>query len=133
RYDQPWATEFWDGLNRALDAGAAVLDVGSGRRPTIPPTDRPAGVHYAGLDVSADELALAPSGSYDETVVSPAEQRVPHLVGRFDLIVSWGVFEHLRDLPPAAANFRAYLKPGGTLVAFLAGRYAAYAIANRII
>jgi SAM-dependent methyltransferase len=90
-------------------------------------------VHYAGLDISAEELALAPPGSYDEKIVSAAEQRVSDLVGRFDLIVSWGVLEHIRDLPPAATNFRAYLKPGGTFVAFLAGRYAAFAVANRMI
>jgi SAM-dependent methyltransferase len=125
--------EFWGSVNEALGPGAVVLDIGSGRRPTIPPSDRPAGVHYTGLDLSADELALAPPGSYDEAIVSAAEQRVPDLVGRFDLIVSWGVLEHIRDLPPAVANFRAYLKPEGTFVAFLAGRYAAFAVANRLI
>jgi 2-polyprenyl-6-hydroxyphenyl methylase/3-demethylubiquinone-9 3-methyltransferase len=129
----PTQNPFLDPISEALDPGAAVLDIGSGRRPAIPPPDRPAGVHYVGLDISADELALAPPGSYDETIVSAAERRVPDLVGRFDLIVSYGVLEHIQDVPPAVANFRAYLKPEGKFVGFLAGRYAAFSIANRLI
>src|SRR5204862_6715334 len=35
RYEQEWGTEFWGFVNRALAPGAAVLDVGAGRRPTI--------------------------------------------------------------------------------------------------
>jgi SAM-dependent methyltransferase len=133
RYATYWGTEFWDEVNAALARAGAVLDVGSGRRPTIAPEDRPAGVEYVGLDISAEELALAPDGAYDQTVAADASELVQDLVGRFDLILSWQVLEHVRDLPGAAANFHAYAKPGGTFVAMLSGRYAAYAVANRVL
>jgi SAM-dependent methyltransferase len=133
RYARYWGSEFWERVDAGLERATAVLDVGAGRRPTIPPQDRPAGIHYAGLDVSASELALASPGSYDETITAPAQQRVSELVGRFDLIVSWQVLEHVPHLPRAADNFRDYLRPGGTLVACLSGRYAAFAIVNRIL
>lgn len=133
RYAQYWGTEFWERVHRSFRSPMQVLDVGSGRRPTIAPEKRPRGIHYVGLDPVAAELALAPLDSYDETVPAKAEEYVPGLVGRFDLIVSWQVLEHVRDLRRAAANFHAYLKPGGTIVAQLSGRNAAYAIANRVL
>jgi SAM-dependent methyltransferase len=133
RYATYWGTEFWDEVNSTLARAGAVLDVGSGRRPTIAPEDRPAGVEYVGLDISAEELALAPEGAYDQTVAADASDLVQDLVGRFDLILSWQVLEHVRDLPHAAANFHAYARPGGAFVAMLSGRYAAYAVANRVL
>lgn len=133
RYAEYWGTEFWEHVNRSLANAGAVLDVGSGRRPTIPPEQRPAGVHYTGLDISADELALAPDNAYDETVAADAAEIVPGLVGRFDLILSWQVLEHVENLPRAAASLHAYARPGGTVVAMLSGRYAAYAVANRLL
>jgi hypothetical protein len=86
-----------------------------------------------GLDVSSAELALAPAGSYDEAVVTDAELLVPALVGRFDLIVSWQVLEHFRQLDWAAAVFHDYAKQGGWFVACLSCRNAVFAIANRIL
>jgi SAM-dependent methyltransferase len=133
RYATYWGTEFWEEVNGTLARAGAVLDVGSGRRPTIAPEDRPADVEYVGLDISAEELALAPEGAYDETVAADASELVQGLVGRFDLILSWQVLEHVEDLPRAAANFHAYAKPGGSFVAMLSGRYAAYAVANRVL
>jgi 2-polyprenyl-6-hydroxyphenyl methylase/3-demethylubiquinone-9 3-methyltransferase len=126
-------TDFWERVRPAVASAAAVLDVGSGRRPAVPPTARPKGAHYVGLDISAHELALAPPGSYDETVVANAAQLVPELVGRFDLIISYGVLEHIRDLPPAVRNFHAYLKPPGTFLAWLSGKNAVFAIVNRLV
>jgi 2-polyprenyl-6-hydroxyphenyl methylase/3-demethylubiquinone-9 3-methyltransferase len=133
RYARYWGTEFWDRVNQSLASAGSVLDVGGGRRPTISPRERPANIHYAGLDASGSELALAPAGSYDETIAAEAEQLAPDLLGRFDLIVSWQTLEHIRDLPRAAGNFNSYLRPGGALVACLSGRNAAYAIANRLL
>src|SRR5881628_2346064 len=96
RYTRYWGTEFWDRVNRSLPSATQVLDVGGGRRPTILPHERPPQIHYVGLDPVGAEMALALPGSYDEQVQATAEQRVPELVGRFDLIVSWQVLEHVR-------------------------------------
>ena len=133
RYDGRRDTEFWRVVDEALVPGASVLDVGAGRRPTIAPGSRPEGVLYVGVDIEGGELAEAPPGSYDETYVLDAQRSVPELRERFDLIVAWQVLEHFRDLPAAAEAFRTYAKPGGSFVAILSGRYAVYAIANRVI
>ena len=47
-----------------------ISDVEGGSRPFVSPQQRKAlGVYVVGIDISAEELTLAPIGSYDETVV----------------------------------------------------------------
>jgi len=133
RYEHEWGTEFWEFVNRALEPGMDVLDVGAGRRPTISPDDRPEGTHYVGFDLSGEELETAPPGSYDELVVADAQTPTSGLADRFDLIVAWQVLEHVRDLPSAAATFLQYLGEGGRFVACLSGRNAVFAVGNRIL
>src|SRR5215813_5576515 len=79
RYTQPWREPFDARVVPSLVPGVCILDVGSGRRPTILPERRPAGCHYAGLDLSQTELSKAPVGSYDEVWASDVARRVPKL------------------------------------------------------
>ena len=130
RYDRHPAQLFDDAVQALLRPGMAILDVGSGRRPALAPATRPAGCRYAGLDVSARELALAPAGSYETHVVADVATPVPQLRGGFDLVLSWQVLEHVADTERALANMRAYLRPGGSLVALLSGRFSAFGILN---
>jgi SAM-dependent methyltransferase len=133
RYRREWGIEFWRYVRAALRPDMAILDVGAGRRPTISATDRPPGVEYVGLDISAEELELSAPGSYDEKVVADAAQHLPALVGRFDLIVTWQVLEHFTDLPAAVDAFHSYAREGGWFVSCLSGRHAAFAIGNRLL
>lgn len=133
RYDLYWGTEFWGLARAALRPGASVLDIGAGRQPTVDPGARPDGVRYVGLDVDAEELETAAPGSYDEIVVADVERLVPELADSFDLIVSWQALEHVRHLDRAAEVLRTYARPGGWFVAMLSGRWAAYAVANRLL
>jgi SAM-dependent methyltransferase len=133
RYAEPWGEPFEAAIAPALREGVVILDVGSGRRPTIAPGERPARSRYLGLDVSAEELAAAPAGSYDEVHVADAGTKVPDLVGAVDLIVSWQVLEHVESLAATLANFRSYLRLGGRMVGQLSGRYAAYAVLGRVV
>lgn len=133
RYTEAWRGPFDERLAASLRPGMAILDVGSGRRPTVSPENRPPGTRYVGLDISAAELALAPPGSYDETFVADAVRRVPELEGRFDLIVSWQVLEHVKPLEAAFENFRAYLKPGGHVLTQFSGTFSYFALVSRLI
>jgi cyclopropane fatty-acyl-phospholipid synthase-like methyltransferase len=132
-----YATDLWDRrfqsqLESLLKPGMSILDIGAGRRPTVRPEGRPSGTRYVGLDIDANELSLA-AGGYDETFATPAEQRVAGLEGRFDLVLSFFVFEHVRSTEEVIENIRFYLKPGGVFLAQLAGARSPFSIANRFI
>ncbi|MGX6446637.1 class I SAM-dependent methyltransferase [Patulibacter sp. S7RM1-6] len=133
RYHRPWDGPFRRAIAAHLGEDITILDVGSGRTPTVAATDRPAGCHYIGLDLSSSELAAAGDGAYDESVTGDIALLRRELVGRVDLIVSWQVLEHVQDLAAALTCMQAYLRPGGSLVAMFSGGRAAYAIANRAL
>ena len=133
RYHQPWRGAFNERFSEVLRPGVAVLDMGAGRTPCIAPMDRPAGCTYVGLDASSEELAAAPPGSYDEAVCAAIEDYRPELDGRFDLVISWQVLEHVRSLPDSLTNIRQYLRPGGLFVGQLSGRFSVTSILNAVI
>ncbi len=133
RYSVDWRDAFDERVGPSLREGISILDIGSGRKPALPPEKRPPQTHYVGLDISRAELERASAGSYDEVQVGDVAQRVPALEGRFDLIVSWNVFEHVRPLDAAMSNARAYLRPGGRLVTMFSGTFSAFGLINLFI
>ncbi|HEY2327595.1 MAG TPA: methyltransferase domain-containing protein [Gaiellaceae bacterium] len=133
-----YGTQAWDApmrgrLERKLRPGMKILDVGAGSRPFLAPSERPDRTVYVGLDADASELARAPAGAYDETVVAPAETPIPSLEASFDLVVSFLALEHVTSAAAAVENARVYLRPGGALLAQLAGRFAPASFANRVV
>lgn len=133
RYAEDWAESFFDFAGSRLENAANILDVGSGRRPAVPPSLRPPGCRYVGLDISIDELQLAPADSYDEIVCDDLVVPRSDLAGRFDLIVSWQVLEHVADPAAVLRQLRGYLTENGRLVALLSGRYSCFGLANRFV
>lgn len=116
-----------------LTPGIRILDVGSGRTPVIAPEKRPPGCWYVGMDTSFAMLLYAPTGSYDEAHVIDVTGRVRTLEGRFDLIVSSRVLDERMRLARATENLRAYLRPGGRLMAQTsANRSAIVDVSDRV-
>lgn len=128
-----WLRPFQARVDAELRPGQEILDVGSGRTPTVPPAGRPDGARYVGLDISAGELAAAPEGSYDEQIVGDVSEPNPSLAGRFDLVLSYQVFEHVKPLPAALDHVRSYLKPDGVMVAQLSGAFSMFGLLNRVV
>jgi SAM-dependent methyltransferase len=133
RYLEPWLQPWDESVARELRPGIRILDVGSGRRPAVPPDARPPGTTYVGLDISMEELEAAPPGSYDDLVAADVVMFQPQLVGRFDLVLSWQVLEHVKPLDAAIENIRQYLEPGGVFLAQLSGRFSAFGLLNQVI
>ncbi|WP_354697398.1 hypothetical protein DSM112329_03023 [Paraconexibacter sp. AEG42_29] len=128
-----WAMPFRPRLESALRPGISILDLGAGARPMVPPADRPEGVTYVGFDVDGDELAKAPPGSYDETVVGDVTVLHDELVDRFDLVLSWLTMEHVKPVPAALHNLSRYQRPGGRFLGYLSGGRSLHAVLNRAV
>ncbi len=133
RYGTPWQQPFLDRVSSALRPGVRILDVGSGARPVVPPESRPQGCHYAGLDVSGDELDRAGPSAYDERIVADIGQASARLQDRFDLVISWQVLEHVASMRAALDAQHRALVDGGRMVAMVSGSLGVYAVLARII
>ena len=133
RYEVRWRDAFDDAVRPFLAANVAVLDIGSGRQPTISSEDRPAACRYVGLDISERELQLAGEDAYDGIVVGDIATHDPSLAQRFDVALSWQVLEHVKPLDRALANVHSYLRPGGVLIAQLSGKFSAFAVLNQLL
>jgi len=113
-----------------LRAGQRVLDVGGGKHPGISlQTKRELGLHVVGLDVSEAELAQAPAGAYDAIVVGDASS--VEIPGRYDLVFSRSVIEHVEDPRAVIANLAGVLASGGIMAHVVPCRNAPFAIVNR--
>jgi SAM-dependent methyltransferase len=134
RYRRKLEDGFHERIDAAIEPGMEILDAGSGRLPCRTPELRPSNCRYVGLDISEAELAAAAPGSYDECVVADiAGSRDEALVGRFDLVVSFQVLEHVRPLDRALANMYAYLRPGGRLVAQMSGTFTPFSLVGKFM
>lgn len=133
RYLEPWRAPFDNRVQELLKPGMRILDVGSGRRPSIGLDHRPSNFHYVGLDISQDEISKANPGVYDEVQVGNVADFVPKLENRFNLIVSWNIVEHVRPLDQSLGHLRTYLRPGGVMVAHFSGTFSIFGIINQIV
>jgi SAM-dependent methyltransferase len=133
RYLDGWRWRFERAALLAPRPQPRILDVGCGPLPSLLPERRPERCRYVALDVSRKELGAAPPGSFDDIVVADVVDWVPELEGRFDLVLGYHVFEHVKPVAWALANLRGYLRPGGKLVALVSGAFAVFALANRAL
>jgi hypothetical protein len=65
--------------------------------------------------------------------VSDITDHASELVGSFDLVLTWQALEHVGSMELALENIRAYLRPGGSMVAQISGAFAAFALLARVI
>lgn len=133
RYRSYWREPFDRAVGMRLSPGSRILDIGSGRTPSLRADRRPVGCRYVGLDISSGELEAAGPAAYDETLVGDITRSQPQLRASFDLAISWQVLEHVNSLPEAVANIHFYLRDGGALVSMLSGRFSVYACLNRLL
>jgi SAM-dependent methyltransferase len=130
RYQTPWRPTFVEQARAQCRANMTILDVGGGDEPTLPRELRPVRTTYIGLDPDPADLA---KGDYDIRILAGASDLQPELVDGVDLILSWNVLEHVPNMASALSRFRSYLKPGGTLLARFAGRWAVFAVGSRLM
>jgi SAM-dependent methyltransferase len=133
RYRDDWMVSFHEAVRDNVGDRSVILDIGSGRQPSVPAALRRSAGAYIGLDLSEAELRRAGPDAYDRLIVANLIDQVPALVGTVDLAVSWQVLEHVAPMSAALDNIREYLRPGGVLIAGFSGAWSAFAIPNRIV
>ena len=110
-----------------------LLEIGGGRGPLLTPEEaKAAGIALTVNDIDAHELSLAPA-AFDKAQFNIAGEIDRAWEGRFDLIISRMVFEHVKDAPRAWANVRTLLAPGGVALAFHPTLYAPPFVINYLM
>ena len=131
---KPTVLAFVESLRQAgrcgEDGKVRLLEVGGGRGPQLTPAEAEKfGVALTVNDIDARELSLAPKG-FATACFNIAADVDPALAGKFDLVFSRMVFEHVRDAPRAWANVSALLAPGGVALAYHPTLYSPPFIVN---
>jgi SAM-dependent methyltransferase len=115
-----------------LRPGLVIFDVGGGARPCVDlETKRRLGLTVAGVDIDEQQLAKAPRGLYDRTIVAD----ITTFAGQnaADIVVCKSTLEHVRGTEAAFATMARLLKPGGALLVFVPSRNALYARLNMLL
>jgi SAM-dependent methyltransferase len=118
-------------LNR--QPGQVVLDVGAGKDcPFLPYVDEPGIQLIIGLDYSEDQLCRNRDLNH-KIVANAAARGFPLRDSSADLVVSRSVVEHILDNKAFFENCARVLRPGGTMIHVFPGRFAPFALLNRLL
>lgn len=108
-----------------------VLDVGAGFMcPFAKLLQRDLDPYIVGTDVSWDQLSR--NGDVDCAFVADATD-LPLRPASVDLVATRAVMEHMRDVPGFVDESARVLKAGGRAIHVFPGRYAPFAILNRML
>lgn len=111
---------------------ALVVDIGAGRechfRENISETASP---YLIGVDIDETEIR-ANADLHARAVCDVAQNRV-FANKSLDFLVSRSVVEHIHDNAAFVAHAAQMLKPGGKFIHLFPGRYAPFAIVNRLL
>ncbi len=119
-------------LHLALSQGETVYDLGGGARPWVSAEQKSKlDLHITGLDISLDELKLAPEGSYDEIVATDLCSYEGNASA--DVVICQATLEHVPDNNGSIRAIASVLKPGGKAYIFAPCRNALFALVNRLL
>jgi SAM-dependent methyltransferase len=116
----------------ALQPPAIVVDAGGGQKCDFARyREIGSGVRIIAVDVSEDELEN--NYDVDERCVADVTEDLPFKTGEVDMVVSYSLFEHLRNSEAFVINSSRVLKPGGYFIHLFASKFAPFAIANQLL
>ncbi len=127
-------TEFPDRLRELVGRydRPDILELGGGRRPSFALAEMPANVNsYTVNDISEAELALA-SPEY-RTACFDVTGDVGAFEGRYDVIFSHMLAEHVSDGRKLHSNVLRLLKPGGVAFHVMPTLYASPFVINKLL
>lgn len=106
--------------NSATDS-MSLLEVGCAKSSWLPYFSRQFGFAVTGIDYSPagcelSRKVLAKHGVVADVVCSDFFTPPAEMLGKFDVVVSFGVVEHFEDTAASLVAIAAFLKPGGMLI-----------------
>jgi len=110
----------------------ALRSIGGGRRPSFQLSELPDNLKsYTVNDISDEELSLVPEG-YDTACFDVAGD-ASGFEGRYDVVFSRFLAEHVRDGRAMHRNIYKVLKPGGVAFHLIPTLYALPFVINRLL
>ena len=108
-----------------------VLDVGAGKEWPFAPELKRQGMSLTGFDIDIDEM----SGNdlLDQKLCGDACESLGVPDGSVDLIMARATIEHLHDNASFVRNAHRALREDGRIIVTFPGKYAPFAILNRIL
>jgi len=117
---------------RWLRPNTRVVDIGGGKNPFIGTAKKKElAVHVTGLDISAQELAQAPAGAYDQVRCGDISTIVGG--GDADLCICQALLEHVPDVHAALVSIASFLRSEGIVLVFVPSRNALFARLNLLL
>lgn len=111
---------------------ADILELGGGRRPSFHLSEMPSNLKsYTVNDISEAELSLVPDG-YDKACFDVSGD-ASAFEGRYDVVFSRFLAEHVRDGRAMHRNVHQVLKPGGVAFHLIPTLYALPFVINRLL
>ena len=109
-----------------------VVDVGAGKQWQFPTYYKDwYKIYLTGLDIDGQEMQ--DNTALDQRIVCDATGVIPLADGSIDLVMAHSGIEHFKDNERFLENVFRMLRPGGFLLAQFPGRYALFAMANRLL
>jgi SAM-dependent methyltransferase len=109
-----------------------VADVGAGKSWQFPPYYKTwYGLELIGIDIDPVEMDANPV--LDRRIVCDVVEGIPLPDESVDLVMAHSGVEHFEDNERFLKNAFRILRPGGYFLAQFPGRYASFAIANRLL
>ena len=111
---------------------AEILELGGGRRPSFRLSEMPGNIAtYTVNDISSSELALAPP-EYDKACFDVTGD-VSAFAGKYNVIFSRRLAEHVRDGRKMHRNILTLLRPGGVAFHMMPTLYSAPFVINKLV
>ncbi len=115
-----------------LKKGMLVYDVGGGGDCCYAAGKSEIG-DFRIIGVDIEDVRLKENSAVDEIIVADITKKIPLPYGQIDMLTSSSVLEHLSDQTAFVRNAYAALKDNGILVSVFPGKFALFALINRLL
>lgn len=109
-----------------------VADIGAGKAWQFPAEFKKwYSIHLIGLDIDGAEMEV--NTALDEKIVCDVVEAIPLAPNSVDMVMAHSGVEHFSDNQRFMCNVHSILRPGGVALLQFPGRFAPFAIANRML